>query len=46
MLSRALFAIASVCSVFALWAIAVSADDARQARATSAHVLATDIGVD
>jgi hypothetical protein len=46
MLSRALVAIASVCSIFTLWAIAVSADDARQASSTSEPVHTTDANAD
>ncbi|WP_409561491.1 hypothetical protein [Hyphomicrobium sp. MC8b] len=39
MLLRSIFAILSVCSVFMLWAIAVSADDAKQAKFGSEHLL-------
>lgn len=46
MLLRTIFAILSVCSVFTLWAIAVSADDAKQAKLGSGHLLATELSAD
>jgi hypothetical protein len=45
MLLRSILAIAGVCAVFTLWAIAVSADDAKQARVGTRHIPSAEHGV-
>lgn len=46
MLLRTIFAILSVCSVFTLWAIAVSADDAKQGKLGTGYMSAEDRSAD